>query len=146
MCKRFFLVLFILVPVILFTNTCYSQVYGKIISRVEADEQFDSVLVSIAIQADSLQELLTRVEKNIMFKIVNDSVFVLDESRNVIFPEGKSISDKDVFTLYSKSVLNDLLVQGKSEIIFIEQRKDVLTITNGNFTLEYGYPCPPYCY
>jgi len=30
-------------------------------------------------------------------------------------------------------------------VTYIEQRKEVLTITNGDLTLEFSWICPPYC-
>ena len=143
--KIYFLVVLIFSQVLLFSVVCNSQDYGKIISRDEADTLFDSVLVSVKMPVETVQDLISKTEKNIMLKIVEDSVVVLDNNRKVLFPEGKSVSSEDVFTVYSISALKELISKSKEEFIYIEQRKEVLTITNGNFTLEFGAPCPPDC-
>lgn len=143
--KIYLLVALIFSQVLLFSVVCNSQDYGKIISRDEAQTLFGSVLVSVKMPVETLQDLVSKTEKVIMFKIIEDSVVILDNNRKVLFPDGKSVSSKTVFTVYSISVLNELLSQGKAAFIHIEQRKEVLTITNGNYTLEYGAPCPPDC-
>ena len=143
--KIYFLVALIFSQVLLFSVVCNSQDYGKIISRDEADKLFDSVLVSVKMPVETVQDLISKTEKNIMLKIVEDSVVILDNNRKVLFPEGKSVSSEDVFTVYSISALKELISKSKEEFIYIEQRKEVLTITNGNFTLEFGAPCPPDC-
>ena len=144
--KNYLIAFPIFLLVLLFAIICYSQVHGRIISKTEADEQFDSVLISVTMSVESLQELISGTRDNIMFKIDNDSVIVLDNNRNVLFPEGKVISSEDIFTLYSVSVLNNLFLQGNAATVYIEQRTNVLTITNGNYTMEFGTLCPPYCF
>jgi hypothetical protein len=143
--KIYFLIVLISSQVLLFSVLCNSQDHGKIISRDEADTLFDSVLVSVKMPVETVQDIISKTEKNIMLKIVEDSVVVLDNNRKVLFPEGKSVSSEDVFTVYSISALKELISKSKEEFIYIEQRKEVLTITNGNFTLEFGSPCPPDC-
>ena len=88
----------------LFSVVCNSQDYGKIISKDEADTLFDSVLVSVKMPIETVQDLISKTEKNIMLKIIEDSVLVLDNNRNALFPEGKSVSSEDVFNVYSVSV------------------------------------------
>ena len=82
--KNYLIALPIFLLVLLFAITCYSQIHGRIISKTEADEQFDSVLISVTMSVDSLQELISGIRDNIMFKIDNDSVIVLDNNRNVL--------------------------------------------------------------
>lgn len=143
--KIYFLVALIFSQVLLFTVVCNSQDYGKIISRDEADKLFDSVLVSVKMTAETVQDLISKTEKDVMFKIIENSVVILDNNRKVLYPEYKSVNSEDVFTLYSVSVLKDLLSEGKTAFVYIEQRKEVLTITSGNYTLEFGSDCPPDC-
>ena len=94
---------------------------------------------------ENLQSILNKTENYIMFKIVNNSVIVLNNNRNVIFPQGKSINAQEVFSLYSVSVLNDLLSRGDDTVIYVEQRSEVLSITYGSYTMEAGVFCPPFC-
>ena len=50
-----------------------------------------------------------------------------------------------VFHRFSKSIVKELLSLGKEEISYVEKRAEVLSITNGEFTLEMSDPCPPNC-
>ena len=68
-----------------------------------------------------------------------------NNNRNSIYPREKSINAEDVFTLFSVSVVNDLLSNGNHPYVYVEQRSEVLTISYGEYTLELGSICPPFC-
>lgn len=121
----------------------YSQ--GKIISKESADKLFGPVLISVKVPTENLKSLITQSSKVVMFKIINNNVYVLDDKRNVLSPSGLSVSSSDVFSVYAVSVVQELLNDGGSSVTFVEQREKVLTITNGEDTLEYSFVCPPYC-
>ena len=143
--KCFNTIIFISIFVFATYFTCFSQVHGEIFAKSEANKKFGPVLVSVSIPTGNLQSVLNKTENYIMFKIVNKSVIVLNNNRNVISPQGESISTQDVFTLYSVSVLNDLLSRGDDTVIYVEQRSEVLSITYGGYTMEMGVFCPPFC-
>ena len=86
--KIYLLVALIFSQVLLFSVVCNSQDYGKIISRDEAQTLFGSVLVSVKMPVETLQDLVSKTEKVIMFKIIEDSVVILDNNRKVLFPDG----------------------------------------------------------
>lgn len=121
----------------------YSQ--GKIISKESADKLFGPVLISVKVPTENLKSLITQSSKVVMFKIINNNVYVLDDKRNVLSPSGLSVSSSDVFSVYAVSVVQELLNDGGSSVTFVEQREKVLTITNGEDTLEYSVVCPPFC-
>ena len=123
----------------------YSQTYGEIFTKNEADQKFGSVLESITMPTNTIQGLLNQTNAYIMFKIVNSKVIVLDKQRNVIYPAGATINSGDVFTLFSLSVVNRLLSRGSGTDIFIEQRSQVLSLTYGDYSMEFGAFCPPIC-
>jgi hypothetical protein len=80
-----------------------------------------------------------------MFKIKDGNAIVLDSKRKVLHPVGKSVNSADVYSVYSASVMNELLNLSPSENIFIEQRSSVLTVSNGAYILEMAVMCPPFC-
>ena len=47
--------------------------------------------------------------------------------------------------MFSKSKVEELLKLGKNIATFVEYRGNVLTITNGAYTLELSTDCPPNC-
>lgn len=135
--------IFTITLMVFFGVQIYSQ--GKIISKESADKLFGPVLISVKVPTENLKSLITQSSKVVMFKIINNNVYVLDDKRNVLSPSGLSVSSSDVFSVYAVSVVQELLNDGGSSVTFVEQREKVLTITNGEDTLEYSVVCPPFC-
>jgi hypothetical protein len=127
------------------SSSTFSQTYGEIFTNTEANQKFGRVLISVALPTSSLQGLLNRTNNFIMFKIIDGEVFVLDKNRNVLYPEGKTFNSQEVFTMFSISVMNELLNLGNKDIVLVEQRSSVLSVSNGGFTLEVGVFCPTFC-
>lgn len=124
---------------------CFGQVAGKLFTSAVADQKYGPVLNSVEFPTKNLTELLNETDKYIMFKIVNNSIVILDKDRKVLYPEVEKITEEDVFTEYSKSVVEDLISVGDADTVFFEQRKEVFTVTVGNVTMEIGIICPPLC-
>ena len=141
--KKMKKLLFALSVVTLMSINVYSQ--GKILSKEEANELFGTVLVSKEMPASSLKAFVGQSSKVIMFNIINNDVYILDDSRKVLLPSGFSVSSSEVFHVYSTLIVQELLDNGNTPVTYIEQRKEVLTITNGDLTLEYALICPPFC-
>ncbi|QQS35278.1 MAG: hypothetical protein IPM56_13625 [Ignavibacteriales bacterium] len=118
---------------------------GEIITKEQANDLFGPVLVSVSMDATVLKNLLPQSPEVLMFQIVDNELFILDGKRNVLLPFGGTMNNTEVFTLYSKTVLQELLTLSTLSSVYIERREAVLTITSGLFTLEFGLKCPPYC-
>ena len=118
---------------------------GKILSKENADQLFGTVLVSVEIPTSNLKMYTNQSLNVIMFKIMNNDLYILDNNRKVLLPDGYVVKSTEVFSLYSIEIVQQLLNDGNSSITYVEKRKDVLTITNGYFTLEYSVLCPPIC-
>ncbi|MHA1988840.1 MAG: hypothetical protein ACW98D_19650 [Promethearchaeota archaeon] len=139
-----FIVSFIFVFLISHSNL-YSQTYGKIFKKNVADQKFGVVLESVTLTTTDLRGLLNQTNNYLMFKIVSGQAIVLNNNRNVLHPIGNLVNVEDVFTMFSVSIINDLLTKSNNNIVFVEQRSGVLSITNGGYTLEVGVKCPPIC-
>ena len=126
-------------------STSLAQTYGQLFAKQEADEKFGLVLQSIDISRSAFESFLTQTSNYIMFKVKDKKAIVLDNKRNVIYPEGVLINSNDTFTMYSVSVVNELLSKGNEKTVHIEQRSEVLSISSGGFTMEIGALCPPIC-
>lgn len=119
---------------------------GKLFTKEAADKEFGPVLKSIEIPVSTLSNLTTLTTNHLMFKIKNNQVIVLGKDRRVLYPSSTTqVNSDEVFTVFSLSVINELLSNGTGSSVIIEQRRDVLSITYGNMTLEYGVQCPPFC-
>lgn len=128
---------------ILLTIQLFSQ--GKILSKENADQIFGPVLLSHEIPTETLKSFTYQSVNVIMFKLMNNDLYILDNNRNVLLPLGVTINSTEVFSMYSVTIVQQLLSNGNSPFTTVEKRKDVLTITNGMFTLEYSLLCPPFC-
>ncbi len=133
----------ILLIVVLFWFELFSQ--GKILSKENADQLFGPVLVLKEIPTETLVMYTNQSVNVIMFKLMNNELYILDNDRNVMLPFGATINSTEIFSMYSVVIVQQLLSDGNSPFTTVEKRKDVLTITNGEFTLEYSILCPPLC-
>lgn len=118
---------------------------GKIILNEQANNLFGPVLISIPMETMVLKNLLPQSSGVLMFQIIDNELFILDVRRNVLLPVGSSANSTEVFSVYSETVLQELLTLGNLRTVYFEQRETVFTITIGLYTLEYGLKCPPFC-
>ena len=128
---------------ILLTIQLFSQ--GKILSKENADQLFGPVLMSKEIPTETLKMYTNQSVNVIMFKLMNNDIYILDNNRNALLPLGATINSSEVFSMYSIAIVQQLLSDGNNPFTAVEKRKDVLTITNGLFALEYSLLCPPFC-
>ncbi|MBI5728003.1 MAG: hypothetical protein HY965_09135 [Ignavibacteriales bacterium] len=134
---------------VLFVCLCpnfYSgEIIGKIIPKPEADILFGPVITSLEFPANQVREWLNNSNDYILFSIKDNRLYVLTNTRVVIYPSTESVQASDVFHVYSISKVVELLsTAGKGSVAF-EIRKSVFSITLGNETLEFGSLCPPFC-
>lgn len=127
----------------IFTIQLFSQ--GKILTKENANQLFGPVLVSMEIPTETLKYFTNQSVNVIMFKLMNNDLYILDNNRSALLPVGVTINSTEVFSVYSTTIVQQLLADGNTPFTYVEKRKDVLTITNGEFTLEYAGLCPPYC-
>lgn len=118
---------------------------GQIYSKTQADQMYGKVLESEPISTNLLNQLMTQTTSVLMFKIIDGTVYVLGDNRVVLHPPNQQVGDGVVFTLFSISVIKDLLTDGGDSDTAVEQREEVLTLTNGDYTMELGMWCPPNC-
>lgn len=119
---------------------------GQIFTKNDADVRFGSVISSVSIPTNDLNSVLVNTVNFAMFKIINGSLFILGDKRVVLSPPGGSVPDEMVLHLFSKSKVIELLSLGNSGYTVVENRQNVLTVTNGDYTLEVSMPCPPFCF
>jgi hypothetical protein len=119
---------------------------GTIFSREDADKQFGLPILSLEIKNEIIYDCLSKSTGFVMFNIMDNAVCILDNKRNTLLPAGKSVKPEVVFKTFDIEIVNKLIASGNLPVTFIESRADnVISLTNGNFTLEVGLPCPPWC-
>lgn len=121
------------------------ETIGTIFPKEEADLNYGSVLSSVQINSSELLSLIKQPGKYLMFNIKDGSLSILGDGRASLYPANFTADTADVYAVYSKSKIEELLNTGRAAVTIIEQRKDVLSLTNGTQTLEVGSWCPPFC-
>ena len=132
--------------ILLFSTVSFPQTVGKIFSRVEADSLFGNVIESVPIERCNLISLFNKTQNYIMFQVINGELVILGDGRKVLYPEGKNVSSDEVFALFSKSKVAELLGLSCGNTVTVEKRNNYLTVTFELLTLEEMEWCPPFCY
>jgi hypothetical protein len=120
-------------------------IHGEIFTKDEGEKSFGPVNISISLSAAELEQLLNKTEDTFLIKIIGKDLFILDNKKNLLFKTGGDLPENEKLFVYSISVIKTLIEKGKDERIFFEKRKDVLSVLNGNFIMERGSSCPPFC-
>jgi len=138
---------FVLFIIIFTFNLCWSQtIVGKIYTKDEANRIYGPVSTSVQISSSMLSNLANNTTNYLMFRLIDGYLVISGDKRKVLYPAGAVISEKEEMKLFSVSLVTKLITEGNDSFTKIEIRNNnVLTITNGNYTLEYSWPCPPYC-
>jgi hypothetical protein len=121
------------------------NVVGKIYSRDAAESTYGSVIAELKINSSVLASLAASSGAYIMFHMNDGKLIISDQDKKPLHPPSEEFPEETVFHYFSTSKVNELLKSGNDPSTSIEQRRDVLTLSSGNFTLENSRPCPPYC-
>lgn len=122
-----------------------AQVVGVIYSKGEANQKFGTVINSVDISSAQLNNLLDKSGNYLLFKIDVGNLYILDEGRKPLYPDNLSVQPEKVFEIVSVSKIKELLNKGQNQQTFFEERTNVFSISNGEYTLEEILNCPPFC-
>jgi hypothetical protein len=151
--SKIYHIIVVSVLLLLFLSCSPTSQMGKIYMPEEANKLFGNVIYSVNINSNTLSELLKKTDKSIMFGLIDRQLIILDNHRNIIFPEKAEFKETDVFTVYSTNIVMEL-ISGKAlnkqtdeeaDTVSIEQRREVLSVSTETNTLETGWKCPPNC-
>ena len=125
-------------------------VVGKFYTKQEANITFGKVKTSISIKISDLTKALESVKDYVLFTIKNNQVIVRDQKRNSTGYENVKISKNEMLYIFSKSLVLQLLQNSTADAlnggaVLVELRDGVLSLTNGETTLEMSMFCPPIC-
>jgi hypothetical protein len=131
--------------ILLFSTISFSQTIGKIYPKEEANVLFGNIIEFVSINPSELISILNQTENYCMFQVQNKKLIILGDGRKVLYPTGTIVSSNEIFALFSKSKVMELLGSGSGTIITVERRESYLTVTFGLLTLELAVWCPPFC-
>lgn len=120
---------------------------GKVILKEEADKLFGPVVEYIKMPVSQFQSLLNESGDYMMFRFEGPDLYIFNSNRSVLFSSGayREFTAADELKVYSTSVVKELLSKGQSDLIIIEKRQSVMSVTDGAYTMEYSTICPPDC-
>ncbi|MCF8261541.1 MAG: hypothetical protein K9J12_12260 [Melioribacteraceae bacterium] len=118
---------------------------GEVMEKKVADEKFGEVLESGLLDSTEIESAIEQTESILMFSIFEKKAIILGNKRKVIYPKSEIIPKEFRFMVYSTDKVQELLNLGGEKFTLVEIRKKVITLSNGNFTLEFGLGCPPFC-
>ncbi len=119
--------------------------YGKIVYVAEAANLFGQVVTSYQLNTNDLLGYCQTAGRVIMFAEENGELYVAGTGRNILSTNTQPPSPDLVFHVYTVTKANELLTLGKDQITVVEIRSDVVDLKNGEFILEFGMFCPPFC-
>lgn len=122
-----------------------AQNYGKIFTKIEAEKIFGKVTESHSFIRADFDMIMKGTEKTIMFKFIGGQLVILGDQRKLLYPESFKVDPKEQFYLFSKSMVDELLLKEEALEVAIEHRQFSTTVTNRDFTLEESMICPPIC-
>lgn len=128
-------------------SSAQTKIAGKIVSKNEADQLFGPVLESLQMNTSDFESLINKCEDYMLFSFEPASLNIFNKYRSLLFRNGstREFSMTDKMKMYSVSVIKELLAKGQATKIVIERRQEVLSITDGSYTMEYAAICPPDC-
>lgn len=122
-----------------------AEIIGKVFDKATAEEYYGPVVKSTEISTEKLKEILSKCDEEILIRLNDEVIEILDQNRKPVYPSDLEISKDDVFHRFSTQVVTEFLAKGSSSVVNVEQRYSVLTATSGSYLLEASRPCPPFC-
>lgn len=129
-----------------FSTNCFSQLIGKIHPKEEANILFGNVVQTVEMKAAELSKLIEGANRFVMFRFVGEQVIIAGDGRNILSNSGIKVENNDIFHVWSKQRVVEIINKDVTGIVKIEKRPETITLTNGVSTLEEGQPCPPICW
>lgn len=121
---------------------------GVIFTKEEADSLYGSVLNSFEMSSKELSSYLSKTDSYMLFyydPAKSEAPFIFNNSKSVLNTSSMKMKMPEELRVYSVSQIKELMEKGGEETTIIEQREGVISITNGEYTLEMSLDCPPFC-
>jgi hypothetical protein len=143
---------------------------GKIFKKAEAHALFGRVFGSAEISKSDLLKAVKKAGKYMYFNLKDNKPIVVDGKRRSLIdnslginehsistsinsnsvgeirsPE-TSITENEIYAVYSTEVVEEFLALDDSQVVLIERRGSVISLSTESNVLEVMYPCPPACF
>jgi hypothetical protein len=118
---------------------------GKIFNKREANILFGKVIASVEVKKSVIRAALRKTKKHMLFNMKNGRPVVTDERRRALIDNMEATSEKDIFAVFSTSVVQEFLDKDDSPTVLIERRAGVMSLSTESNVLEFSTTCPPFC-
>lgn len=119
--------------------------YGNIVSATDGESLFGAVINSYQLNTNDLLGYCQKAGRVIMFAEENGELYIAGPGRTTLSTNTQPPSPDLIFHVYSVTKVNELITLGNDQFTIVEIRSDVVDLKNGEYILEYSWPCPPYC-
>ncbi len=145
--KKFIFIYFILLLVPAMGQSALDgKAPGAIFSKEEANKFYGEVLSSKEVTAKELKEYLAKTDKYAFFYFNGKEPVILNQTKEAVNVAAEDITKRPgTLRVFSVDKIKELLEKGGQDITTIEQRSEVISLTNGDYTLEFSLGCPPWC-
>lgn len=119
---------------------------GKIFTKQQANELYGPVITSVQISKDQLRAAVAKAKNYVLFAIKDGKAFIMDERKVSLTGDLSFLSFNEKAFVFSKGVVEKFLaIPTLTDIITVENRATVNTVSSENSTMEYSTACPPVC-
>ena len=148
MLKRFTVTILILIALISVTANAQGKLgfVGKIFDKKEANILFGDVKSSTELKPNVLKQALLSAKDYVLITVRNGRISLANEKKQVLAGDLQPISTTETVYIFSKDKVAEFVTLIGSSPIIVEQRDATITLTAGDYTLEYALPCPPTCF
>lgn len=146
-----------------------SEKIGKIFKKAEAHALFGRVFGTAEISKADLLKAVKKAGKYMYFNLKNGKPVVVDGKRRSLIdnsiglnehsistsinsnsaleirtPEA-SINENEIYVVYSTEMVEEFLTLDNFQVVLIERRGGVISLSTETNVIEMGSICPPYC-
>ena len=119
---------------------------GKIFDKKEAHILFGEVKSSRELKPNILKQALLQVKDYVLITVRNGRISLANEKKQVLAGDIQTIGTTETVYIFGKDKVAEFISLIGSSPIQVEERGSTITLTAGDYTLEYALPCPPTCF
>jgi len=143
--KKIFIYIFFPFFFLGYQFSVHAQEDGKILLKTEANQKYGPVIQSFPADNNTLTSLIDKAGNYMMFGISNNELTILGHNKSVLYPKNKPVSKDEKFEVISVDKVKELMNLGTQDVTIIEYRGNIISLTNGSYTLISKSICPPNC-
>ena len=147
-------------------SSAQGKVVGKLFDKDEANVLYGKVIGSLTISVADLNAALEKGKDYILITVKDNQVVIRNEKKDFLSRERVELPNDEKLYIFSKSAIQDLLKTQKqvkhgksavgtnalsttattaSDLVTVEVRASVISLTYEDATLEMALICPPFC-